>query len=174
MGKYKLLFAGAFVVGILFVILGGSHVIFANGLLGEETIHYLQNMPDNGMDFFLYLLVRKLAVAGVLLLLSNTMYGAFSMKCFLFFEGSVLGIYLAAACVQYKLKGLLFALGSFFPHQFILIPSIVLLVCWCLNYQYIRRRKPWLLLWIFVGIVLGCLLESYVNPILLSDVAKIF
>ena len=174
MAKYKLLFIGSFIVGILFVLFGGSHFLFTDGLLGTQTMESLQNLHINNTDFFLYLLVRRLAVAGVLLLLSNTIYGIFSMKCFVAFQGVVLAMYFTAACVQYKIKGILFAVGSFFPHQFTLIPSMILLVYWCLNYQYIRRRKPWLLLWILIGIALACLLESYVNPILLSDLVKIF
>lgn len=174
MRVYKFLFTGACIAGILIMVLGGSHILFEDGLLGTDTISYLQNLKINHTDFFLYLLVRKLAVAGVLLLLSNTMYGIFSMKCFVFFEGMLLGMYLSAACIQYRMKGLFFAIGSFFPHQFILVPSWILFFHWCLNERYIRRRKPWMILWIFAGFFLGCLLESYVNPILLSDLVKIF
>ncbi len=132
--------------------------------------------PSNGcaawtfmvLIFFMYLLVRHLAVTGVLLLLSNTMYGRFAVKCFILWQGVLFGMYAAAACMQYQLRGVLFVSGSLFPHQFVLIPSYVLLIYWCLNEQYIRRRKPWLVLWIFTGIALGCLLESYVSPILIK------
>lgn len=174
MKKYKILFIGAMSFGTFFMLLGGTHAVFEDGLLGTKTIYYLQNLQINHTDFFIYLLVRKLGTAFILLLLSNTIYGIFSAKCFVLFEGIVLGMYVTAACMQYHLKGLLFVIGSFFPHQFILAPSLVMLVYWCLNIQYVRKRKPWLLLWILIGLSLGCLLESYVNPILLSDLSKLF
>lgn len=174
MRKYKLLFVGAFVFGILVIITGGSVFLSESGFLNEETIKRLQGTTIRNSHFLMYLLVRRLAVAGVLFLLSRTQYGHFSVRCFLVWQGAVYGMFFAAAFVRYRMKGLLFAAGSLFPHQFVLLPSYVLLLCWCLNVQYIRRRKPWLVLWIMTGLVLGCFLESYVNPILLKELIKIF
>ena len=174
MRKYRLLFIGSLLLGIMVIVLTGSHFWFEDGLLGSETLERLRSIDIHGSHFFMYLLVRHLAVAGLLLLLSNTMYGRFAVKCFILWQGALFGMYAAAACMQYQLRGALFVSGSLFPHQFVLIPSYVLLIYWCLNEQYIRRRKPWLLLWIFTGIVLGCLLESYVNPILIKDILQFF
>lgn len=174
MRKYKFLFAGSLCLGILVIVFGGSAFLSENGILGSETIQKLQRLDIQNGHFFMYLLVRRMTVAGILLLLSSTQYGNFSVKCFLVWQGSLFGMFLGAAFWQYQWKGLLFVLGSLFPHQFILIPSYVLLICWCLNMQYIRRRKPWLLLWILSGVCLGCFLESYVNPILLLDILKVF
>lgn len=174
MRKYKLLFVGAFALGILLIAAGGSAFLSENGLLNEETLQRLQSVTISNSHFFMYLLVRRLTVAGALLLLSNTQYGKFAVKCFLVWQGGMFGMFFAAAMIRYQMKGLLFVVGSLFPHQFILIPSYVLLLYWCLNMQYIRRRKRWLLLWIMSGMLLGCFLESYVNPILLLDILKIF
>lgn len=174
MRKYRLLFIGSLLLGIVVIMLTGSRFLFEDGLLDSETIERLRCMDIRGSLFFMYLLVRHLAIAGILLLLSNTMYGRFAVKCFILWQGTLFGMYAAAACMQYQLRGALFVLGSLFPHQFVLIPSYVLLVYWCLNEQYIRRRKPWLLLWILTGIALGCLLESYVNPILIKDILQFF
>lgn len=174
MRKYQILFIGSLLLGIMLAIFAGDRFWFEDGLLGPETIERLRSMDIHGSHFFMYLLVRHLAAAGILLLLSNTIYGRFSVKCFILWQGMMFGLYAAAACRQYEWKGALFVLGSMFPHQFVLIPSYVLLICWCLNEQYIRRRKPWLILWILTGLGLGCLLESYVNPILIKDVLKLF
>lgn len=174
MRKYKLLFVGAFALGILLITAGGPAFLSENGLLNEETLQRLQSVTISNSHFFMYLLVRRLTVTGALLLLSNTQYGKFAVKCFLVWQGGMFGMFLAAAMIRYQMKGLLFAAGSLFPHQFILIPSYILLLYWCLNIQYIRRRKPWLVPWIMAGLVLGCFLESYVNPILLQDIIKIF
>ena len=35
-------------------------------------------------------------------------------------------------------------------------------------------RQGIMLMWISIVILIGCILESYVNPILISDVVKIF
>lgn len=174
MRKYQWMFVGAFAFGILIIIAGGSVFLSESGMLNGETLERLQSTAIRNSHFFMYLLVRRLTVAGVLLLLSNTQYGRFSVRCFLVWQGAVFGMFFAASFLRYQMKGLLFALGSLFPHQFILLLSYVLLLYWCLNVQYIRRRKPWLLLWIMAGFGLGCFLESYVNPILLSDIIKIF
>ena len=170
MRKYRLLFIGSLLLGIMVIVLTGSRFWFEDGLLGSETLERLRSMDIHGSHFFMYLLVRHLAVTGVLLLLSNTMYGRFAVKCFILWQGVLFGMYAAAACMQYQLRGALFVSGSLFPHQFVLIPSYVLLIYWCLNEQYIRRRKPWLVLWIFTGIALGCLLESSFRREFLQDV----
>ena len=78
MRKYRLLFIGSLLLGIMVIVLTGSRFWFEDGLLGSETLERLRSMDIHGSHFFMYLLVRHLAVTGVLLLLSNTMYGRFA------------------------------------------------------------------------------------------------
>ena len=74
MRKYRLLFIGSLLLGIMVIVLTGSRFWFEDGILGSETLERLRSMDIHGSHFFMYLLVRHLAVIGVLLLLSNTMY----------------------------------------------------------------------------------------------------
>ena len=87
MRKYRLLFIGSLLLGIMVIVLTGSRFWFEDGLLGSETLERLRSMDIHGSHFFMYLLVRHLAVTGVLLLLSNTMYGRFALfsgrECYL-------------------------------------------------------------------------------------------
>ena len=85
-----------------------------------------------------------------------------------------------------------FITGGMFPHQCLLLPAGIMLLGWCYeNYcwihingkdtvHYYKNKKGQLLrqgitlLWIIAVILIGCILESYVNPILLNDLIKIF
>lgn len=95
MRKYRLLFIGSLLLGIMVIVLTGSRFWFEDGLLGSETLERLRSMDIHGSHFFMYLLVRHLAVTGVLLLLSNTMYGRFAVKCFILWQGVLFGMYAA-------------------------------------------------------------------------------
>ena len=92
MRKYRLLFFGSLLLGIMVIVLTGSRFWFEDGLLGSETLERLRSMDIHGSHFFMYLLVRHLAVTGVLLLLSNTMYGRFAVKCFILWQGVLFGL----------------------------------------------------------------------------------
>ena len=124
-------------------------------------------------------------------LLSLTSFGLLFLSGAVLWQGLLAGMILASAVIRFGLKGLLLILGIFFPHQLLLFPAWFLFLDFCYagfmsrgsaliegrggRMERKRRARQLLwLMWICVMVLIGCILESYVNPILIGDLAKIF
>lgn len=51
MRKYRLLFIGSLLLGIMVIVLTGSRFWFEDGLLGSETLERLRSMDIHGSHF---------------------------------------------------------------------------------------------------------------------------
>lgn len=51
MRKYRLLFIGSLLLGIMVIVLTGSRFWFEDGILGSETLERLRSMDIHGSHF---------------------------------------------------------------------------------------------------------------------------
>lgn len=186
------LFVGSFFLGIIIMNMGNEVFLGDAGIFNTSTMNRLKYIDINDGKFLAYVLCQRLGGCAVLLILSTTALGLISVYGVVLWQGMVTGMLITAAVIRYGIKGLLLILGGMFPHQCLLIPGGIMLLGWCLeNYYwfhrygrgtvpYFRSRRQQffhqgiLLLWILLVMLIGCVLESYVNPILISDLVKIF
>lgn len=186
------LFLGSFLLGILIMNMGNEILLGDTGIFNTASINRLKYIEINDGKFFVYVLRQRLGGCIVMLILSTTTLGLVSAYGVVLWQGTITGMLMTAAVIRYGIKGLLLILGGMFPHQCLLIPGGVMMLGWCLeNYYwfhrygkgtipYFRNRRQQLfhqgilLLWILLVMLIGCVLESYVNPILISDLVKIF
>lgn len=186
------LFVGSFFLGIIIMNMGNEVFLGDAGIFNTSTMNRLKYIDINDGKFLAYVLRQRLGGCAVLLILSTTALGLISVYGVVLWQGMVTGMLITAAVIRYGIKGLLLILGGMFPHQCLLIPGGIMLLGWCLeNYYwfhrygrgtvpYFRSRRQQffhqgiLLLWILLVMLIGCVLESYVNPILISDLVKIF
>lgn len=186
------LFLGSFLLGILIMNVGNETFLGDAGIFNTSSMNRLKYIEINNGKFLTYVLRQRLGGCMVLLILSTTALGLICAYGVVWWQGMVTGMLITAAVIRYGIKGLLLILGGMFPHQCLLIPGGVMLLGWCLeNYYwfhrygrgtvpYFRSRRQQffhqgiLLLWILLVMLIGCVLESYVNPILIYDLIKIF
>lgn len=186
------LFLGSFLLGILIMNMGNEILLGDAGIFNTASMNRLKYIEINEGKFFAYVLRQRLGGCIVLLILSTTTLGLVSAYGVVLLQGMMTGMLMTAAVIRYGIKGLLLILGGMFPHQCLLIPGGVMMLGWCLeNYYwfhrygkgtipYFRNRRQQLfhqgilLLWILLVMLIGCVLESYVNPILISDLIKVF
>lgn len=186
------LFLGSFLLGILIMNMGNETLLGDAGIFNTASMNRLKFIEINDGKFFYYVLQKRLGGCVILLLLSTTTLGWILTYGVVLWQGTTTGMIITAAVIRYGIKGLLLILGGMFPHQCLLIPGSIMLLGWCLeNYYWIHRygkgtvpyfrsrrqqlfHQGVLLLWILLVMLIGCILESYVNPILISDLVKIF
>lgn len=186
------LFLGSFLLGILIMNMGNEILLGDAGIFNTASMNRLKYIEINEGKFFAYVLRQRLGGCIVLLILSTTTLGLVSAYGVVLLQGMMTGMLMTAAVIRYGIKGLLLILGGMFPHQCLLIPGGAMMLGWCLeNYYwfhrygkgtipYFRSRRQQLfhqgilLLWILLVMLIGCVLESYVNPILISDLIKVF
>ncbi len=185
-------FLGSFFAGVLIMNMGNEMLLTENGIFSSASIIRLKYIEIDSGRFFQYVLKHRMGESVVLLVLSATGIGILSIYACIAWQGALAGMTITAAIMRYGMKGLLLILGGMFPHQLLLIPVKVMLFGWCyenccrLHFPgkcmtpfYKSKKQQFLrqaigLLWIAVVIMIGAIMESYVNPILISDLVKIF
>ncbi len=186
------LFLGSFLLGVVAMNFGNEFFLTEEGIFSTASINRLKYIEIDSSSFLKYVLKHRMGEGVVLILLSGTGIGLVSVYACIIWQGMLAGMTITAATIRFGMKGLLLILGGVFPHQLLLIPAQVMLLGWCYEncgrgrfsgkyaVCYVQSRKQQflrqgiVLLWIGIVILIGCILESYVNPIFISDLIKIF
>ena len=186
------LFMIGFFMGILFVNLGYDTWIRNGSLLGAEMMNRLKNSRPAGDGLVGYILRHRLFTGCLLCLVSTTLIGMPFLCAYICYIGLSAGCLLSVAVVRYGIRGLLFMAAVLFPQALLLVPAYILLFFWAADVnrklyaprtqlegyeRYSSRfylRKSAQVIGIMAVVIMGCLLESYVNPSILHFVLKIF
>lgn len=179
-------------MGILFVNLGHEAWIRNGTLLGAEMMSRLKGSRPAGEGLFGYILRHRLSTGCLLCLVSTTLIGMPFLCAYICYMGLAAGCLLSVAVIRYGIRGLLFMAGVLFPQALLLVPAYILLFFWAVDVnrtlyakgmqlegyeRYSSRfyvKKGVQIIGIMTVVIMGCLLESYVNPSILHFVLKIF
>lgn len=183
-------FTAGIVAGILFINMGKSILLENTGLLDEYTLYEMKYMVVDSSALFYYVLKQRLGTALVLAVMSTTYLGLLVCSGFVLWYGVCTGAFLATAVIRYGIKGILLLLVGSFPQYFIYVPAVIALLFWCrMLYGKIYLDRTFTTEWSdsfglpkcvlkltgILGIVIvGCMLESYLNPALLQALLKNF
>ena len=192
-GYYLLyLFMTGLFLGILFVNMRHDVWIKEDGLLNAAMLRQLQSSEMNGNYLFGYIVRHRVYTILIVSMIASTIVGLPIVCGYVCYLGISAGCILSIAVIRYGIRGLFFMAASIFPQGFLLIPAYFLLLIWCLDCNkslYGKRdglegrylvgkqfilKKGLRLLGVLVLIVMGCLLESYVNPKIIHIILKIF
>lgn len=192
-GYYLLyLFMIGLFLGILFVNIRHDVWIKDDGLLNVEMMNQLKSSEPDGDYLFGYIIKHRVAAILIVSVLSSTVIGLPILCAYICYLGASAGCMLSVAVIRYGIRGLLFVAASIFPQALFLIPAYILLFIWSLDCnrslytgidglqgryflgkQFILR-KGIRLLGILMLVILGCIVESYVNSQVIQFVLKIF
>ena len=179
-------------IGILVVNAGHDSWIADSDLLGMEMITRLKNSIPAGEGLFGYVLKHRLFTLCMLALLSTTMVGLPVVCVYICYIGLSAGCLLSVAVIRYGIRGLLFVAAGLLPQAFCLVPAYIGLFIWAVSLNrtlyapksyldgYERYSKQFYLkkgsqiIIVTAVVIMGCLLESYVNPKVLHFILKIF
>lgn len=184
------LFLSGALAGILMMNFGKSIMLENTGLLDEYTLYHMKYMTVDSSALFYYVMRLRAESAITLVVLSTTYLGLAVCAGTVFWYGLSTGSFLATVMIRYGLRGILFAMAGILPQYLFYVPAFVALIVWCesLNRSiYFRSSMPaegdkgilWpkritQLIVIFCVLFIGCLLEGFVNPKVLTKILKIF
>ncbi len=164
----------------LFLIIGMGLSFFLSGKEGYDTlfstsgISALRSGSFGSREFFIQVLFSRISYVVVVVLLSTTSL----RKLFLLMQPALyclgIGGLMGAAIVQFGVKGLLLVLAGMFPHMlfYLLVLRFLLMLLWERTFF---DKQFFIAIFILVFIVIiGCLLESYVNPVIVAKVLNLF
>lgn len=186
------LFLGGFLFGIFVLNIWRDSFFREMELLNVASLSRLRYMQVDGSTFFMYVLRERLGTVALLCLLATTYIGTVALSVYTLYMGTLAGIVLSVASIRYGIKGILLILVSVLPQYLLLVPAYIMLIGWCWRLcnalyhperhceggygtpkQILFRKVVQLL--VIVGIIfVGSIVESYINPILLSGFLKIF
>lgn len=190
--KWMVVFCMGFFLGILIMNFGSNRFLKDGNLMDMAALSRMRYMEIDGGSFLLYELPRRFKLFLLLFLFSTTCFGiALSYLC-IAWQGILTGIIMTAVVMKFGLKGIVLIFAGIFPQHFLFVPAVVMMLCWCCEtcstlyfpektmwHLYHDKRKEYvhqagMLIWIFCMVIIGCILECYVNPILVSDIVQLF
>lgn len=187
----RLFFLGI-ILGIVFVILNRSKLQTNIYLLNEEWILYMQTNQINEKSMFAYVLLKRLKELGMMVLLSTTIAGVVCLYGLVSLYGAGLGVLLAVSSFRYGVKGLMLVLAASFPQILVYLPVFLYIfhLCYLLCIKlYFPHKDYWKtgssmkvffvknIIYVSVSlavVIIGILLESYVNPKIFFSFLKNF
>ena len=161
-------------------------------LLNEDWILSLQSGYTDSKSLFVYILLKRLKEIGLLFLLSTTFVGILYVYGYTAALGVGMGVLLAVSCLRYGIKGLLLFLLALFPQTFIYIPAFIYIlhlcymICVKLYFPHKDYSKSSSSMKVFIVknviciciavsvVIIGILIESYVNPKIFFSYIKKF
>ena len=186
------LFTIGLFLGILIVNLGYDSWIKDGSLLGADMIVRLKNSVPDGNGLFGYIVKHRLFTVCMLGILATTIIGLPAVCGYICYAGLSAGCLLSVAVIRYGIRGLLLMAAGILPQGILLIPAYMALFVWSVSVnrmlysknpykeyyiKYSRQvyiKKGLQIIGIAAVVIMGCLLESYVNPKLLHLILKIF
>lgn len=167
---WVLIFAGVgFLLGILGILAGRQKIPGMDGMLNPDVINRMRYLELDRTALFWYCLRKRGGTALLLLLSVGLGMGGISACLFLFWSGASAGLLLTMLTLRYGIRGLLLFVASVLPQFLLYAPAALLLVFRCMGWQ--KRQHPSVLLAV---VIIGCAMESYVNPTLLRGVLLFF
>lgn len=178
--------------GFFCVLFRQEQLLLKTGFLDIYTLSPMKYLEIDCGVLLGYVLKQRLFYSLILSVLSTTYLGIIVCYVYMSATGVALGMLLAGGILRYGWKGFLLIIVSLLPHQFILFPGFLLLtyvacsLCRFLYFQDmeigIRRiqkrtvlgKHILMLLICNIVVIIGCYVESYVNPQFLKMVLKLF
>lgn len=180
--------------------LGKSTLSADTGTLNAYDLYCMKNAAvDNGALFY-YVLKERFALVLFMIFAASTYLGFVIDRGVLLWLGAGAGALFANAALRYGLKGIVLVVVSLLPHFLLYVPAFIGLICWCEKLYgtiYLRKNfhrqkegrgvtiKHLKLLTHEMGFLfklsavtaiflMGCVLESFINPYFLLSFIKKF
>lgn len=182
------LFLAGMLAGGVLLYMGKNILLTDSGFLGEEMLYQMKYMTVDSNAFLWYVLAGRLKSVMIAAVLATTYLGLVTICTMAAWYGMTMGMFITAAITRYGLKGVLLTVVGIFPQYLVYIPAFYFLMLWCervcrviyfektviLQDKSVFVIKLLQLAGLILAVIAGCMMESYVNPVLLGGLLKIF
>ena len=184
----RFLFLIGFGIGLSAAYFGREIWFQTTGILDEDTLYRMKYMTVDSGVLFAYVLCKRCRNFFVLIIMATTYLGLVFCGGITVKYGFSIGFFISTAIYRYGIKGLLLGIVGAFPQYLCYVPAILLLIRWCeelhrsiyFYHNITGQGKKSLpgrlgkLALILMVLVLGCILECFVNPVLLKGFLQFF
>ena len=184
----RFLFLTGFGIGLFAAYFGRGIWFQTTGILDEDTLYQMKYMTVDSGILFAYVLCKRCRNFFVLIIMATTYLGLVFCGGIAVKYGFSIGFFISSAVYRYGIKGLLLGIVGAFPQYLCYVPAILLLIRWCEDlYRSIyfyhnitgqgKKSLPGRvgkLALILMVLIFGCILECFVNPVLLKGFLQFF
>ena len=184
----RFLFLIGFGIGLFAAYFGRGIWFQTTGILDEDTLYRMKYMTVDSGVLFAYVLCKRCRIFFVLIIMATTYLGLVFCGGITVKYGFSIGFFISSAVYRYGIKGLLLGIVGAFPQYLCYVPAILLLIRWCENlhrsiyfYHNITGQgkksltsRMGKLAHILMLLIFGCVLECFVNPVLLKGFLQFF
>lgn len=191
--QFIYVFLFGFFMGVFVMNMWKNALLGSTGFLNEEMLYQMKYARIDAQLFRGYVLQKRLTLFALLVMFATTYLGIAVAYGALIWFGFSFGMLLASCTIRYGFKGVLLFFSALLPQYLIYVPVFWMLLHWCYEVcasvyfpsriykeaQY-RSRKAFVaakgiqLFFYLLVVIIGILLESYVNPQLLLGLLKKF
>ena len=158
------------------------------GILNNALLFSMKYSTIDHSALFWYILRKRIKIMIILCVLSTTWLGMMAGYICSAWMGYSFGTLCMTAILRYGTKGVILILAGVFPQCFIYLPATFLLLSWSrelcrvLYYEHgnpgdknpVIRKKAIQYVVLMVIVVIGCVMESYINPGIVKGLLKVF
>ncbi len=183
-------FCAGLLAGLL-VMNGGKSILVDNtGFFDVYTLYRIRDMAVDQNALFCYIFRKRILGMLALAVLSTTYLGLAACLGGVFWYGMSAGAFVTALTLRYGIKGILLAAVCLLPQYLVYVPALLSFLKWAESlYRGIYSRsggafaaeeggflvkKSGQLAAVLCAFAIGCLLEAYINPLLLVGYLKVF
>ena len=168
------LFVTSVVVVWGIILTRGRDFLLQTDVLDESSLELIKYQVQDGRSLLFYVLKERVFVVPMIFLMSTTYLTALFSYGVIIWYGAGVGAVLGVAMLRYGLKGIFLVLAAGIPQYLLYIP--VMVVAFKLS---LKQRQPNKKFWVQflvleLVVIIGCVLESYVNLYLIEKFIKSF
>lgn len=189
---FAVIFMAGFLIGIIYANMIGKKYMDSSGILSDYFLSRYKYFDIVNNNLFWYLLKQRIFPSVVLWITGITIMGIPAVWVYLTWYGFSGGMLISMAVMKFGFKGLILCLGGIMPQYVIYIPIMIILLQKVYQMSLSlyggkfsqgnggKTKKQIFLnyLWnyfiIFVILLIGVILESYINPYILKIILKNF
>lgn len=158
----------------IFILLQGRDLLLQTEVLDESTLELMKYRVQECKSLFFYVLKERVLVIPVIFLMSTTYLSTLFSYGVLIWYGAGTGTILGVAMLRYGLSGVFLVLASGLPQYLLYVPAVIMALRLSLGQRQPTKKFLVQLFLLEMVVIIGCVLESYVNLIWVEKFIEFF
>ncbi len=171
--EFKYLFLLGVTMAILFVV-WNRDVLLTTTVLDRDELSLLKYRTDHSRLFFLCVFRERCLVVPFLFLMSTTCLASLVVYGVVVWCGVAVGTIVTIAFARYGIGGLVLVIGAGMPQYIFYMPALFIALHLSQKVRKINHRFLGQLVILEVLVLVGCLLESNINYLIVEKIVGLF
>ena len=159
---------------MILLLMRKNAVLIQTSIFSEASLKEIQVRLSGESPSLFFVLQQRLAAILCLFALSTTALGNLYVYMNVLWYGISSGLFLAIVLMRYGVRGLLLLAAGMFPHYLIYVPALILVFHLSREKRTVNSKYILQLIVVSSVVVIGCILECYVNPEVVAKILKKF